>query len=398
MPVPNLDIDLSEEEQQVRDVAHRFAADVMRPAGEALDKLTPDEVIAPGSIFWDVYKQYLQLGFTELDPEADPVAVARLQCLISEELGWGDAGLAVALSTAGMPAELAKAVGNQELLEQFPPDNLGCWAITEPNHGSDMIDFNSRAMAPGAKPGKPNCIARGEGDEYVISGQKSAWVSNGSIARSVALHCATETVDGQSGGGIFLASLDLEGITRGKPLHKIGQRALNQCEIYFDQVRIPASQMICGPSDYSFMTDMTLCLANGGMGMIFVGTARAALELALDYAQERVQGGVPIIQHQSVKGRLFTMYRKVEAARSLSRRVTLYNAASDLPALQAAISAKVTSTLTAFEVASDALQIFGGAGTSQEYPIEKIFRDARVSMIEDGCNEVLGLLAGDRLA
>jgi alkylation response protein AidB-like acyl-CoA dehydrogenase len=123
----------------------------------------------------------------------------------------------------------------------------------------------------------------------------------------------------------------------------------------------------------------------------------AALDLALDYARERVQGGVPIIKHQSVQARLFAMYRKVEAARALNRRVCLYNAGSEVPSLEAAIASKVTSTQTAFEVASDALQIFGGAGISQEYPIEKIFRDARISMIEDGCNEVLGLVAADRL-
>jgi alkylation response protein AidB-like acyl-CoA dehydrogenase len=398
MPVPDLDFDLSEDERQIKDVAHRFAAEVLRPAGQTLDKLTADEVIAPGSIFWDVFNQYQQLSFSELDPEMDPVAVARLRCIISEELGWGDSGLAVALGVAGMPALLATMVENQELMERFLPTDLGCWAITEPNHGSDMIDFNDQAIATGTERGKLNCIARGEGDEYVISGQKSAWVSNGSIANSAALYCATETADGLSGGGIFLVPLGLEGVTRGKPLHKIGQRALNQGEIFFDQVRIPASHMICGPSDYSLMTDMTLCMANSGMGMTFVGTARAALELALDYARERVQGGVPIIQHQSVKARLFTMYRKVEAARALSRRVSLYNAGSEMPALEAAIASKVTSTQTAFEVASDALQIFGGAGTSQEYPIEKIFRDARVSMIEDGCNEVLGLVAADRLA
>ncbi len=397
MPVPNLDFDLTEEERQVKDVAHRFAADVMRPAGQALDKLTPDDVIAPGSVFWDVFNQYQKLGFNELDPEMDPVAVARLRCLISEELGWGDAGLAVALSTAGMPALLAGMVGSPELIERFPASDLGCWAITEPNRGSDMVDFNDRALAAGAEHSKPNCMARGEGDEYIISGQKSAWVSNGSIANSAALYCATETTDGLRGGGIFLVPLNLPGISRGKPLHKIGQRALNQGEIFFDRVRIPASYMICGPNDYSLMTDMTLCMANGGMGMIFVGTARAALELALDYARERVQGGVAIIQHQSVKARLFTMYRKVEAARALIRRVSLYNASSEMPALEAAIASKITSTQTAFEVASDALQIFGGAGTSQEYPIEKIFRDARVSMIEDGCNEVLGLLGADRL-
>jgi alkylation response protein AidB-like acyl-CoA dehydrogenase len=398
MPVLDLDFDLTEDEQLVKHTAHRFAAEVLRPAGQALDKLNPDEVIAPDSVFWDVWKQYQDLGFTALDPEMDPVAAARLRCLISEEMGWGDSGLAIAFAAGSMPALLAGLAGDSALIERFPAHEIGCWAITEPSHGSDMIDFDGRSIVAGHERGSANCHARAEGEEFVIAGQKAAWVSNGSIARSAALYCATETADGQGGGGIFLVPLDLEGVSRGKPLHKIGQRALNQGEVFFDQVRIPASYMICGPEEYSTMMDMTLCMANAGMGSCFVGTARAALDLALDYARERVQGGVPIIEHQNVKAHLFSMYRKVEAARALNRRVCLHNAASDMPLLEAAIASKVTSTQTAFEVASDALQIFGGAGISQEYPIEKIFRDARISMIEDGCNDVLGLVAADRLA
>jgi alkylation response protein AidB-like acyl-CoA dehydrogenase len=397
MPVLSLDFDLTEDERQVKEVAHRFAAEVMRPAGQTLDKMTPEDVIVPDSIFWDVFKQYHDLGFSALDPELDPVLAARLRCIIGEEMGWGDAGLAVAFGAAATPSNLAGMVENPELMERFPAQEIGCWAVTEPDHGSDMIDFNNRIMATGSDLGTPNCIARGEGDEFVISGQKSAWLCNGTIARSAALFCATETADGGSGYGIFLVPLERAGVSRGNPLHKIGQRALNQGEIFFDQVRIPARFMICGPDEYSLMTEMTLCSANGGMGTWFAGTARAALDLALDYARERVQGGVPIIEHQSVKSRLFAMYRKVEAARALNRRVCLYNAGSEVPSLEAAIASKVTSTQTAFEVASDALQIFGGAGISQEYPIEKIFRDARISMIEDGCNEVLGLVAADRL-
>ena len=144
-------------------------------------------------------------------------------------------------------------------------------------------------------------------------------------------------------------------------------------------------------------TQLVLTNANTGMGTLFAGTARAALELAIDYANERKQGGVPIIQHQSVKARLFEMFRQVEAARSLNRDVVLSNVFNE-PRLEYAIASKVTSTKTAFDVASEALQIFGGNGTSREYPIEKIFRDARSSMIEDGCNYVLGLIAGGRLA
>jgi alkylation response protein AidB-like acyl-CoA dehydrogenase len=402
MPVLDLDFDLSEDELFVKHTAHRFASEVLRPAGRTLDKLSPDEVVAPDSIFWDVWNQYQELGFNALDstqdPDSDPVTAARLRCIINEEMGWGDAGLAIAFGAGSMPHTLAGMSERPELMERFPVEEIGCWAITEPGHGSDMIDFDDRLGPAGSKRGAANCLARGEGDEFVISGQKAAWVSNGTVARSAALYCATETVDGHTGGGIFLVPLDLEGVSRGKPLNKIGQRALNQGEIFFDQVRIPASFMVCGPEEYRFMTDMTLCMANSGMGSYFVGTARAALDLALDYARERTQGGVPIIEHQNVKAHLFTMYRKVEAARALNRRVCMRNAGSEMPALEAAIASKVTSTLTAFEVASDALQIFGGAGISQEYPIEKIFRDARISMIEDGCNDVLGLVAADRLA
>ena len=141
---------------------------------------------------------------------------------------------------------------------------------------------------------------------------------------------------------------------------------------------------------------MGLSQANSGMGATFVGVAQAALDLALDYARQRVQGGVPIIEHQSVKARLFEMFRKVEAARSLNRRVVVYHAVHP-PQLQYAIASKVTSTETAFEVASAALQIFGGNGLSREYPVEKLLRDARASMIEDGCNEVLGLAAAAEL-
>jgi acyl-CoA dehydrogenase len=109
-----------------------------------------------------------------------------------------------------------------------------------------------------------------------------------------------------------------------------------------------------------------------------------------------VQGGRPIIEHQSVKSRLFQMFSRVEAARALARRVSEYNAVST-PRIEYSIAAKTYVTNTAFEVASAALQIFGGNGLTREYPIEKVLRDARASMIEDGCNEVLGIMAASRL-
>jgi alkylation response protein AidB-like acyl-CoA dehydrogenase len=132
------------------------------------------------------------------------------------------------------------------------------------------------------------------------------------------------------------------------------------------------------------------------MGVTFVGLARAALEEAVTYAKERVQGGVPIIEHQSVKARLFKMFTAVEAARSLSRRASYFNATHE-PLVQYSIASKVFATNTAFDVASGALQIFGGNGLSREYPIEKMMRDARASMIEDGCNDILSLVGAGKL-
>jgi acyl-CoA dehydrogenase len=210
------------------------------------------------------------------------------------------------------------------------------------------------------------------------------------------LFCTIDPSHGFQGGGVCLVPLNLPGVSRGKPLDKIGQRALNQGEIFFDDVRIPEDYMIVGSEAYGTVVEMVLTMANASMGAIFVGVAQAALELAVAYAKERVQGGVPIFQHQSVRSRLFKMFARVEAARALARRVALYNATNP-PLLQYSIASKTFVTQTAFEVASEALQIFGGNGLTREYPIEKLVRDARASMIEDGCNEVLGLVGATRL-
>ena len=405
----NIDFDLTEEERTVRDLTHRFASEVMRPAGAELDRLSAEEVTASGSIFWEVHKKWDALGirlFAAEDTDLSPVDLARLSCLVNEELGWGDAGLAISLGVAEFPAMMAGVSQNADVIAAFPVTKVGCWAITEPDHGSDMLDMSDTAAADRPSLQRPNCVARREGDGYVVDGQKAAWVSNGPIAEAAALYTAVDDGNGPTGSGIILVDLDSPGVSRGNALEKLGQRALPQGELFFDSVRVPSSNMIIGPDLYAMGMEMTLCSANGFMGSTFVGCARAAFEMALAYAQERVQGGVPIIEHQSVKMKLFEMFRKIEAARSLNRRVVVFNnahnpflgaAEGDFPAVQYAIASKVTSTQTAFEVASEALQVFGGNGLSREYPVEKLLRDARASMIEDGSNEVLSLHAADRL-
>ncbi|MCE7885243.1 MAG: acyl-CoA dehydrogenase [Actinobacteria bacterium ATB1] len=399
MAISDYEVDLSDEEREICETVHRFAEEVMRPAGKELDALEdPADVIAPGSVLYDVFKKYQSLGIDQVSmagTDLTPAQQARIRCITAEEMGWGDAGLAISLGVSGFPRMLAGLSGNPELVERVSAeDRIGCWPITEPDHGSDLIYYLKHSADV---PGTPNCTAVKEGDDFVIRGQKSAWVSNGTIATDAALFCSVDMGDGKQGSAAFVVPLDVPGVTRGKPLDKLGQRALNQGEIFFDEVRVPADHMVINSDMMSFGADMVLSAANGGMGSIFVGVAQAALDLALDYAKNRVQGGVPIMEHQSVKGRLFTMFRKVEAARALNRRAIHTNTLQAPARLEMAIASKVTSTNTAFEVASEALQIFGGNGLSREYPIEKILRDARASMIEDGCNEVLGLVGAERL-
>ena len=394
----DLDPELTETERAAWETAHRFAEEVLRPAGQKLDKLSARDVIASDSILWDVFRQHreLGLGHFQVGAELSPHEQAQIRCIVGEELGWGDAGLAISLGVSGFPSMMAQMSGNPALIERFPVGTLGCWAITEPDHGSDQINFDGSVSHPGGHDRRPNCLARRDGNGFVITGQKSAWVSNGTIAEAAALFCQVEMGDGRVGGGVFVVPLNEGGVTRGKPTDKIGQRALNQGEIFFNELKVPADCLVVPPEGYRATADRILCMANGGMGTTFVGCARAALELAVDYAKDRVQGGVPIFQHQSVKSRLFKMYQKVEAARALNQRVVRINATRAQPLLELAIASKVTSTQAAFDVASDALQVFGGAGIARDCPIEKIFRDARISMIEDGCNEVLGMVAAAR--
>ncbi|MCP5433377.1 MAG: acyl-CoA dehydrogenase family protein [Alphaproteobacteria bacterium] len=383
---------------EIRDAVHRFAADVMRPVGAELDKLTPEEVIAPGSPLYEVHKKYWDLG-TEALQELPPEQALLGTCYLAEEIGWGDAGLAISIGLDGMIASLGNQMGMPEIAERYHNKRISAWAVTEPDHGSDMLDSLREVFGAGGSYGRPNCVVRRQGNEIVIRGQKSAWVSNGVVAEQAMLFAAYDNGkdDGLFQGCVVTLPLDVKGVSRGKPLNKMGQRALPQGEIFFDEVRLPAEHLAVEPDRYHEAVSKTLTGANAGMGLIFAGVARAAFEHALEYAHERRQGGVPIIQHQSVRARLFKMWRRVEMARALGRRVFMRNALGPQPVLHAAIAAKVTSTEIAFEVASDAVQMFGGNGVSREYPVEKILRDARASMIEDGCNEFLSIKGGSQL-
>ncbi|MDP2948752.1 MAG: acyl-CoA dehydrogenase family protein [Chloroflexota bacterium] len=403
----DLNKELTPAQITLKQEAHRFAEEVLRPASVELDRIAdPEEVIKKDSVLWDVFRKAYQQGHHIRGfPEA--LGGANLSALdnhiVTEETGWGSADFAIALGVAPFPFSVAAMSGNQELMRDivipFTQDKeakyVGCWAVTEPHRGSDTLLFGVDQFRDPAIAFE--VVAKRDGDEWVISGQKSAWVSNGTIATHALTFLAVDPSLGMAGSGVAIIPLDLPGVSRARPLNKLGQRALNQGEIFFDDVRIPKHYMLVEPAGYPFTIDGVLATANAFMGAAFTGVARAAFEEALAYCKERVQGGKPICEHQAVQMKLFDMFMKVETARAISRAAMVYNATTMPPATHYSIAAKIHCTTVAFEVASDAIQLFGGYGLSKEMLVEKLFRDARASMIEDGCNEVLALAGARQL-
>ena len=401
-----LNKEIKPEETSIKEQIHRFGVEVLRPAAAELDKMSPEQVIADGSLLWDVFKQAYSLGYhTRGLPEAlggvnfSPLA----SHIYAEEMGWASADFAIAFGVAPFPFTFGAMGGNPDIIENivkpFAEDKearfIGCWAITEPQHGSDVLHMGADEFS------QPETAfdlqAALDGDEWVINGQKSAWVSNGTIATHALTFLGVDKSRGAAGSAVAIIPLNRPGVTKGKPLDKLGQRALNQGEIFFDNVRIPKHYMLVPTEAYPFIIESVLAGANAGMGAIFTGTARAAFEEALSYTKQRIQGGKAISEHQAVQLKLMDMFIKVEAARQLSRAAMSYNSQTIPPALQYSIASKVFCTTTAFEVASDAIQLHGGMGLAKEMLVEKLFRDARASMIEDGTNEVLSLAGARRV-
>jgi alkylation response protein AidB-like acyl-CoA dehydrogenase len=323
--------------------------------------------------------------------------------IYAEEMGWASADFAISLGVAPFPFNFAAMGGSprltDEIVRPFAEDRgakyIGCWAITEPRHGSDSLYVGSGQFT---RPETAfDLFARQDGDDWIINGQKSAWVSNGTIATHALTFLGVDRSRGSAGSAVAIIPLNLPGVTRGRPLDKLGQRALNQGEIYFDEVRIPGDYMLVPTEAYPFIIESVLAGANAGMGAIFTGVARAAFEEALSYTRQRVQGGTAICEHQAVQLKLMDMFVRIEAARQLSRAAMGYNSETVPPALQYSVASKVFCTQAAFSVASDAVQLHGGIGLAKGVLVEKLLRDARASMIEDGTNEVLSLGAARRV-
>ncbi|SDJ15828.1 Acyl-CoA dehydrogenase [Paraburkholderia steynii] len=386
---------LSEEEAGAQAALHRFAAEVMRPIGREIDRLPADQAYQSGSPFWQFHQEVAKLG---LGPDAlvglEPAMAARMEAIVMEELGWGDAGLAVSTGAGAMPMLMAQASGSQELID-LCAGKLGCWAATQPDRGSDGLILYAAERYPGSQGNKGNLQASFVGDEIVINGQTSAWVSNGAVAQVALLDIVADYGEGVYGsdgttyGCNVIVPLDQKGISRGRPLEKLGKRALPQGEIYFDSVRVPRRFAVATRDDYEFKHAHAWAHAGTAMSHISAGLARAAFELALTYVHERRQGGAMLAQHQLTQYRIGVIGTKVEAIRSMARHVAEYTKCSPRAHPYFTAAGKAFCTSEMMTVVNESLQLFGGVGLTREFPIEKLLRDARAMQIEDGENNIL---------
>jgi len=392
---------LSDEDIELKDQMHRFAKEVLRPSAMELDAMTPEEAIAEGSVYWDVWREIKKIGLQKhgMPEHLGGVTLTPMQsCIVWEELSWGSIDWAVAIGAGALPYVFAATIGNERLIKEFvvpyledtEGTQIGCWPITEPAHGSDVMMASISGSGISFDTG-----AKRDGDDWVITGQKAAWVSNATVATHSLSVVSTEDPDGgESGFGLAFVPLDLPGITKGKPLDKIGQRALNQGEVFYDDVRIPADQMLVLPRRKPGETGGgAIGNPNAGLGMMFVGVARAAFEETLEYCKQRVQGGKPLVEHQLTQRKLFDMLTKVETARAYARSVMLYNNTNPLGMGWYSNASKVYATQMAYEIADEGVQLHGGMGLSKGTLIEKLFRDTRAGLIEDGANDTLALTA-----
>ncbi len=440
----------------LQETAREFGREVARPAGIALDRLNdPADVIEEKSVLWDVFRGFRERGLHRLMlPAAFGGTMGKLPsmatALLAEQLGYADGGLAISLMVSGMPFSFAMMSSHAEIrnwardyAEDTRGEMIGCWAITEPDHGTDWIMGVSKA---GSDPRlAPGLTAVKKGSEYIVNGWKAAWVSNGTIATHAVLHVGLDDSLGVHGSGIALCPLDLPGISRGKPLNKVGQRALNQGEIIFDEVKLPEKYMLihipgvfgANPFGHAF-----LGAANSTMGATFAGLAWAVLDESLDFVRTTSREGVLLADREDIKIRMFRMFARVEASRLLARqaadhflamsagpvssvmnrfKATYWTVGKSLHAYLNAyekyafvrnlaerfdnpekphkltewgkygVASKITATETAYDVAGEAVRIFGDEAFSPQRPIEKMLRDARASMIEDGVNDGLAL-------
>ncbi len=308
--------------------------------------------------------------------------------IVTEELWRADPGIGSAIGSRGFGSTMLLHFGDEWMKERWLPrlveGEVACAsAISEPAHGSNVAGMET--------------IAERDGDQYIINGRKM-WITNANIADIMVVMAKTKPADGHRGISAFLVPTEIDGLATEPIENKLGIRASDLGEVILEDVRVPADHLI-GDENRGFYQLMEF-FANGRVSVAAqaVGVAQASLDAATEYAREREQFGRPIEEFQAVSHMLADMATAVEAARSLTyRAATAIEAGHDERATRLASMAKLFASERAVEVADDAIQVHGGAGYVSDHPVERYYRDARITKIYEGTSEIQRSIIADHL-
>ncbi|MFI6612065.1 acyl-CoA dehydrogenase family protein [Streptomyces sp. NPDC050507] len=377
-----MNLELSEEQEAVRQLAKDFVARDIAPhvvewdRAENVDKSIVKKLGSLGFLGLTVPEEYGGSGGDHLT-----------YCLVTEELGRGDSSVRGIVSVSlGLVAKTVAAWGDEEQKRQWLPgltsgDAVGCFGLTEPGTGSDAGNLTTRAVR--------------DGGDYVINGSKM-FITNGTWADVVLLFARTNDTPGHKGVSAFLVPADTPGLTRRTIRGKLGLRGQATAELVLEDVRVPAGALM-GPEGKGFSIAMS-ALAKGRMSVAAgcVGIAQAALDAAVGYAGEREQFGKSIASYQLVQELISDISVDVDAARLLTWRVAdLIDRGESFAT--AASQAKLFASEAAVRAANNAVQVFGGYGYIDEYPVGKLLRDARVMTLYEGTSQIQKLIIGRAL-
>lgn len=371
-----IDFSLSEEQQQFRALAHEFAQNEIVPVAAQLDvdEKFPGAVCRKG---WElglmnvhVPKEYGGLGLGVLE-----------ECLIAEETGWGCTGVGTTMTCNTLAIAPVLVAGNDEQKQRFlaplTEDFLLCaYCVTEPGAGSDVQAIKT--------------TAKKVGNDYVLNGQKM-WITNAAQAEWYFVIAYTDPSKGYKGISGFLVPRNSPGVKVGKHEHKLGQRCSDTRGVLFEEVVVPARNMLGKEGDGWKAAMGAFDHSRPVVAAMAVGLARAAMEHAVRYAKERKTFGVPLAGHEGISFMIADMAREIEAARLLTWLAAWTIDQGKRNTLQAAY-AKCSAADTAMKVATDAVQVFGGYGFSREYPVEKLMRDAKIFQIYEGTSQIQRLI------
>ncbi|HEX6747947.1 MAG TPA: acyl-CoA dehydrogenase family protein [Longimicrobium sp.] len=367
---------MTPEQQQIQELAREFADNELRPHAEEWDR--------EGKLPRDVVAKLGELGFLGmlLPEEHDGLGLDTMAYLVAlEEIARGDASVAVAMSVHNsLPTQMILAHGTEAQKERWLKpmargELLGAFSLSEPDSGSDAASLAAQAR-------------RADGG-WVLNGAK-AWVTNGSFGDVVVTMVRTDTPEdrrGTKGIGAFIVPTDTQGYIVGKKEDKMGQRASETVGVAFQEMFVPDDQLLGDPGLGFTYALQGLNGGRLGIAALAVGIAQAALEHAVAYADERRQFGRAIRDFQGMQFKLANMATRVSAARALLHRAAEAKDTGE-NAVQMASMAKLFASEAAMYVTTEAVQVFGGYGYMKEYPVERLFRDAKVTEIYEGTSEI----------